>query len=129
MRHKRVEHVPVIYTSYFSKIMRGDIEIELKSFSIARSHPPGWRGKVYLPLAPSEGLLSIKRNIKNYPWESYVNAYRRETLNRLDPQKVYEDIGGEGAVLVCWEGIFKPCHRRIVGLWLEESLNIKVVEL
>jgi len=35
---------------------------------------------------------------------------------------------GEDAILLCYEGIFQFCHRRLVAKWLEEQLNITVDE-
>jgi hypothetical protein len=64
----------------------------------------------------------------------YEILYRDQVLSKLDPQKVYDDLG-EDAILLChekWDDIKSGkafCHRRIVAEWLEEELGIEVPEL
>ena len=57
----------------------------------------------------------------------YEKAYRERILAKLDPQKVYADLG-DNAVLLCYEkwsdveaGV-KCCHRRIIAKWLEDNI-------
>jgi len=57
----------------------------------------------------------------------YAIEYQRETLNKLDPTKVFEELGFD-VVLLCWEAPGKFCHRRLVAEWLEEALSIEVPE-
>jgi len=59
--------------------------------------------------------------------EEYRQKYQA-ILARLDPRKVYEDLGQE-AVLLCWEQPGEFCHRRLVAAWLEEALGVTVPEL
>jgi uncharacterized protein (DUF488 family) len=49
-------------------------------------------------------------------------------LSKLDPQKVFSDLG-QDAILLCWEKPGEDCHRRLVAEWLEGLLGIKVPEL
>jgi hypothetical protein len=97
------------------------------SFSISR-WPPRWWGsrKRYIALAPSADLL--KRSKAGLPWPEYCAEYKRDVLARLDPGKIYADLGPD-AILLCWESPGADCHRRLVAQWLEESLKIKVPEL
>jgi hypothetical protein len=95
--------------------------------SIAR-WPPRWWGtrRRFITLAPSIGLLN--RSKAGLPWPEYVAEYNRNILGKLDPAKVFADLG-QFAILLCWEKTGEDCHRRLVAEWLERSLNIKVPEL
>ncbi len=71
-----------------------------------------WTGERYLPLAPTPDMLKIADGAE------YEKAYRERILAKLDPQKVYADLG-DNAVLLCyekWDDVKaggKCCHRRI----------------
>jgi hypothetical protein len=54
--------------------------------------------------------------------------YYKYVLNKLDPWKVYNDLGPD-AVLLCHETFDKDCHRFIVAFWLFCSIGIIVPEL
>ena len=113
---------------YFSNRIRAP---ELNLVGISNTHPKGldWLNglRLYRPLCPGWDLVKTYKNGK-ITRDEYVYLYHQEILNRLDPSKVYEDLG-EDAILLCWEkpGIF--CHRRIVAQWLYDNLQIKVNEL
>ena len=98
-----------------------------QAISIAR-WPARWWGKRrrYIALAPSIDLL--KRSKAGLPWAEYVAEYTRDVLGKLDPAKVYADLGPD-AILLCWEKPGEECHRRLVAEWLEKSLGIKIPEL
>lgn len=111
-------------TSYFgNKSATSDPQ----AISIAR-WPPHWWGprRRYIALAPSAGLL--KRSRAGLSWPEYVMEYKADVLDKLDPAKVYADLGPD-AILLCWESPGEDCHRRLVAKWLEKSLNIKCREL
>lgn len=75
-----------------------------------------------MPLAPTSDMLKIENAAE------YESVYRERILAKLDPKKVYSDLG-ENAVLLCyekWDDIRtgkKFCHRRIIADWLEESIE------
>ena len=77
-------------------------------------------GRTYPALAPRREMLKMAEG-------TYREEYQK-ILDNLDPQRVYEDLGGN-STLICWEapGIF--CHRRLVAAWLEEHLGVTVPEL
>ena len=105
-------------TSYFSsKLWHGK-----NAVAISRGIPEWYKGRVYKALAPSWELVRIKDT------EEYTRRYRNAVLNRLDPKKVYKDLGDD-AILLCWEKPDEFCHRRLVAEWLEEALGIKIPEL
>jgi len=112
-----------VKTSYFARIKSRD---DLNLVSISRTAPPGWNHKQFKKLAPDwEALKAFKSNGDE---ERFTNYFKKFILDELDAEKVLAELG-EDAVLVCWEGADKFCHRRIVAEWLEEQLDIEVPEL
>lgn len=108
-------------TSYFSK--SGHLE---KVVSIARGVPIGWKGRQYLNLAPPWELINQYKTDKN---ESlYNNHYKHLVLDKLNPEKVYNELGDD-AILLCWEKSNTFCHRYIVAEWFYKNLQIEVEEL
>lgn len=90
--------------------------------AICQGVPRNWKGRRYLPLAPSWAL--VKAKLPDAEWEA---RYRAEVLAKLDPAKVYADLG-ENALMLCWEAPGKACHRHQVARWLEEALGVKIGE-
>jgi hypothetical protein len=88
--------------------------------SIALKSPEWFRGRRYPALAPGRNMLKLD--------EAAYRVEFQKILDKLDPQKVYEDLGPE-AILLCWEPLGQFCHRRLVAEWLEERLGVKVPEL
>ena len=115
----------MIRTSCFKKSKN-----EAHTVSIARSDFPwtmkGYRFEKYPDLMPSLSLLRAWRAEK-ITKEAYMQRYYNETLRKLDPQKVYNDL--DGKILLCHEPPGAFCHRRLVARWLESSLDVKVEEL
>jgi len=115
----------VIRTSCFKKS-----KDEAHTVSIARSDFPwpmkGYGFEKYPPLLPSLNLLKEWRAGK-ISKEVYTQRYYQETLSKLDPQKVYNDL--DGTILLCHELPGEFCHRRLVAKWFESSLDVEVVEL
>jgi hypothetical protein len=113
---------------YFSNRIR---EPDLNLVGVSNSYPKGlsWlRGmKTYRPFCPGWALVKDYKQGK-ISWQNYSEIYREEILGKLDPEKVYHDLGD--AVLLCWEKPrTTPCHRRLIAEWFYEHLNIKVNEL
>jgi uncharacterized protein (DUF488 family) len=108
-----------------SNFARNNIEKFPNAVSIARSFR-WFKGRRYSQLAPSRDLFT--KYLSGMVNETeYAIEYQRETLNKLDPMKVLEELGSD-AVLLCWEAPGKFCHRRLVAEWLEEALCIEVPE-
>jgi uncharacterized protein (DUF488 family) len=59
--------------------------------------------------------------------DEYIEVYKKQVLDKLDPRQVYEELG-ENAVLLCWEKSSDFCHRHLVAQWFKENLNIEVEE-
>lgn len=102
---------------------------------ISRGSPRGVPGgyKMFKLLAPSGELLRA-----DLPYQPYRERFFAETLNPLDPQKVWDDLhklhGPDvEPVLQCFE---RPpldqrnfCHRRMVAEWFKTTLGHDVPEV
>lgn len=108
-------------TSYFSKSAKHQ-----NAVSIAFKNPPTFQGRHFTALAPPKWL--IRKFKRNPDTDEYTAFYYKEVLNKLDPEKVYKQLG-ENAVLLCWENRTKFCHRHLVAKWFKQRLGIKVTEL
>ncbi|HOO53365.1 MAG TPA: hypothetical protein PLY09_08140 [Methanothrix sp.] len=98
-----------------------------KAVAISRSQTRGWTGRVYEPLAPSWRLVQEAKS-GAIDEDEYIQRYREEVLLKLDPARVYADLG-EDAILICWERPGAFCHRRLVAEWFEEKLEVSVQEV
>ncbi len=94
--------------------------------SIAAKAPFWYKGREYKKLAPKYGFF--KKYKLDGDEEYYTKQYYKEVLDKLDPQKVYEELG-EDAILLCWEKPGQFCHRHIVAKWLEKALGITIKEI
>jgi hypothetical protein len=108
-----------------SNFARHNIEKFHNSVSIARSSR-WFKGRRYPQLAPSRDLFT-KYLACMVDETQYAVEYRRDVLDKLDPARVFEELGSD-AVLLCWEAPEKFCHRRLVAAWLEYELGIEVPE-
>lgn len=108
-------------TSYFAVASKNP-----NAVAISIRKPPFFHGRHYPKLAPTESILNSYQRKKDI--KRYEEQYRKQILSKLEPKEVYEELG-EDAVLVCWEGPKKFCHRHIVAKWFEKCLGIKVDEL
>ena len=97
-----------------------------KAVSIAGRAPDWYSGREYKKLAPK--LRFFKKYKKDGDKEYYTEQYYKEVLNKLDPKKVYEELG-EDAILLCHEKPNQFCHRHIVSKWLNQKLGLKITEL
>jgi len=98
-----------------------------RAVAISRSQPRGWTGHAYEPLAPTWRLLAEAKS-GEIDEEEYIRRYREEVLSKLDPGRVFNDLGDD-AVLLCWENSGAFCHRRLVAEWFEEKLGVPVPEV
>jgi hypothetical protein len=91
--------------------------------SISNGVPDFFHGPQYKRVAPRWEMLKM-------PQAEYDREFNYILL-RLDPKQVYNELvklGGEDAILLCWEKPNAPCHRRRVAEWLEENLGIVITE-
>lgn len=106
-----------MYTSYYTNIR--NIPANLRPVAISRSVPKWFNGSADQRLAPTWAMLHMSREEYDYEF--------RKILKRLNPRKIYEDLG-DNAVLLCYERPNEWCHRRLVAEWFEEHLGIVVPE-
>ena len=93
---------------------------------ITAKPPQFYKGRSYPKLGPK--LWFLKKYKKDGDEDFYIKQYHKEVLNKLNPKKVYKELG-EDVVLLCWEGSGKFCHRHIVAKWLSTNLGIEITEL
>ena len=111
-------------TSYFAKNAKHP-----NAVAISLIVPEWFKGRQYRKLAPSWDIFNNWK--KNGSDALYTKQYKWEILGTLDPLVVYEELG-PNAVMLCYEGKGKFCHRHIVAEWLNEALRkqgIVVTEL
>ncbi len=106
-------------TSYFA-VYRGN-----NGINIAIKPVTGFKGPSYPELYPQWSfLLKYKEDGDE---DAYTKEYYKLVLNRLDPNKVYEEL--KDKTLLCWERRGTFCHRRIVAGWIENETGMIVPEL
>lgn len=87
--------------------------------------PPAWwsswtrNRRWYRDLAPSKEILGSYRS-GYWSWAVYCAEYQASVLARLDPARVYADLGPD-AILLCWEKAPEHCHRSLVTAWLRDA--------
>ncbi len=108
-------------TSYFAKSGK-----DPNAVSIALFPPHFYKGRQYTLLAPSIELLADYKSGKIGEKEYRVRFNKQ--LKRLDPRKVYKELG-EDAIMLCWEGKDKFCHRHLVAHWLHFNLGVEIKEV
>lgn len=112
----------MIKTTYFANVKK--LDKGLNFVSIARKTPEGFPGKVCMKLAPSASLLWSHKN--NPDVEAYTKEFNLQ-LEKLNAKQIVNEIG-EDAVLVCYEGKDKFCHRHLVSDWLRRE-GFDVIEI
>lgn len=112
----------MFHTTYFAQAKKLDPTANL--VSIAIKTPQGFPGRSYPDLAPAWYMLEEVKKTGN---EEMFKRSFLEKLSRLDVHKVAQDLG-EGAILICYEGRGKFCHRHLVADWLRQG-GYQVFEL
>jgi hypothetical protein len=90
------------------------------TIAICRGRPVWFHKRWYEPLAPTREMLAIKD-------EAEFSRQYAEILAGLDARQVVADLG-DNAILLCWEAVGQPCHRRTVAGWIERETGIAVPE-
>ena len=112
----------MIQTSYFAKSAKNP-----NAVSISLRSPWWYKGRKYPALAPPADLLSMM-STGEIDEDQYKLGYYQKVLYKLDPIKVASDLGPD-AILLCWEGPNKLCHRHLVAAWLGRRLGVEIKEL
>lgn len=118
-----------IFTSYF-----GNKHYLLSSgyknlWSIAGITPEWFYhvGERYSKLAPKYSWWKEWHD-NSLSEEWYIEKYYKTVLDKLNQNDVILELGNN-AVLLCYEGSGKFCHRRIVANWIENNTGINVKEI
>jgi len=115
-----------IYTSYHAKAEQL-IENGLTLISISVIYP--WYSKIeylsYPALAPGKAMLKMSKGEYDKRFDLI--------LTNLNPKRVISDLtkisNGKDIALLCYEKDVNTCHRKKVGIWLENKLSITVKEI
>ena len=94
-----------------------------QAVAISLGVPRGWRGARCPVLAPPRPLIKIMDEA------TFIPLYRAQVLDRLDPHKIIQDLGGDDFIMLCWEAPGEFCHRRVVAAWIRKHTGILVEEL
>lgn len=109
-------------TSYFAKSKNHP-----NAVAITSGKPRWFKGKYYSKLGPPvqlvKDLKSGKINREEYT-KRYLECIRERNLTQAE---VLSDLGND-AILLCYEGSGKFCHRHIAAKWLREG-GIEIAEL
>ncbi len=110
-------------TSNFSIMGKNPLAI-----SIALYDPYFYTGRRCPELAPTRTLLS-EYKLGTVSEEEYIKIYTAEILDKLDPVKLYWELGPD-TILLCHcsakPGVF--CHRHLVAEWFNAAPNLNVSE-
>jgi hypothetical protein len=93
-----------------------------QAVAISLGVPRGWQGARYIVLAPPRPLIKIMDP------ETFIPLYRAQVLDKLDPQKIIRDLGGDNFIMLCWEAPGEFCHRRVVATWLRKETGVLIEE-
>lgn len=116
-----------MYTSYFARFIHENSDFPPdRCVSVANKAPSGYGGLFYPPLYPPWPIVQAYK--QNGDWGRFTGAYTHMVLKDLNPEIVYNEIGEE-SVLLCWEGLGKNCHRKIIAKWFEDNLGVLVREI
>lgn len=114
-----------LYTSYYNRAQYSDTS-EFALFRISASAPKWFSKKAY-PLEylyPRWGLIEDYKN-GIITEEEYVAEYSQRFNDRMREEllAIMENVckaeGVTKAMLLCWEGKGKFCHRHPAGAWLD----------
>jgi hypothetical protein len=116
-------------TSYYFSSRIRDQNLNLVAVSNTYPRHLTWLKNIhqYRKLCPGWALVKDYKQHR-ISWQNYVEIYREDILEKLDAQKVFNDLGYD-AVILCWERPGQLCHRRLIAEWFFDHLKIRVNEL
>ena len=124
-----------IYTSYFAKTNKLLDKGFDNLISIAGKCPDNFlndsRCSQYRDLAPKY-IWWKEWHDKNLSNDWYIEKYNETVLNLLNPSQVFLDLtknNTKDAIILCWEGPNKFCHRHLIAKWLMNHLKIEITEI
>ena len=114
----------MLYTSYFANLKKIR-NPDTVCVSIARNHPPYFKGLCYKKIAPTQQILNDWHRFADK--ERFIRDYKEQVLSRLNPKDVVLDLikltsnRCDNIVLLCYEKPEDFCHRHLVAKWLTEN--------
>lgn len=101
----------MLFTSNYAKSFSNP-----RAVAISRGTPKGFTGRKCEKLAPLWFMIKDCK-LSESEWKE---KYFETILSKLNPNQIAKELG-EGAVMLCWEGEDKPCHRHYVAEWLRNA--------
>lgn len=112
-----------IYTGYYAKLKEYK-DNGLYPIGITLKPPQWFNGTNITALAPR--WVYFKK-----PEAIYTREFFKD-LAKLDPKKIYGELirksCGMDIVLLCYEKPGDFCHRHFVAKWLNEKMNLNIIE-
>ena len=108
-------------SKYFNLIYIKSFTLALicRFYTIYFKTPIWFTGGTYKKLAPPYELLQQYKENNNS--EFYIQYYKKNVLQRLNPSQVVDELTSNGpVVLLCYEKD-DFCHRHLVSEWLNEN--------
>ena len=116
----------MIYTGYYGRIEEYE-EAGLTPIAISGLAPCWYEGYHWKFFAPSLDIFTKWKN-GEIDDQGYVNRFIPEILEKIDKDKLKEQLESiEDPILLCYEkeGF---CHRHVVAEWIQENLGLEVKE-
>lgn len=110
-----------VYMSYYGRACK--ILPNRRLVAISLKVPDYFEGDIMRELNPTESLFLDYKNGTINEIE-YRERYKQETLDKLNPQEIYNKLKGKVIICHCNKGKF--CHRQIVINWLKTNLGKEV---
>lgn len=114
-----------MYTSYF-----GNLKNVVNPLAISLYKPKWFKGPHEPRLAPTSEILKEYKS-GHLTTKDYIIRFHNDVLQQHNPIDLYQELVdkyGSDVTLLCYEkdGF---CHRHLVALWFENSLNVVIPEL
>ena len=127
-----------IYTSYFANLKTLE-EAGIYCVSICSKVPDFFEGPNLESVAPNKSILYEYKNSEqtDADKERYKQRYENEVLcaYRFHPEYLIDSLayfssveGNKDVALLCYERPEDFCHRHILADWLNERLDVNIIE-
>ena len=138
----RGESVNILADVRLRRGLRGRRYAFLNSTRLQRALADNGIGYAHIrSLAPTQSIRDIQRRFdaaagakkrsRRGLCPDFVEAYRREVLDRFDVADFHRAVGGDGMVvaLFCVEEAPEACHRSLAAEWLSQAIGATVTHL
>ena len=107
----------MVITGYFAQMKKyKEAGLPLVSISL---YKPEWLTEAidtYPDLYPTKDMLYDYKETEDM--NQYIKSYTSLILDKLNPEKVYNDLNNK--IILCYERPTDFCHRHLVSIWLNQ---------